>query len=543
MTSTLLVLLVGLLTVVGGILFLRLHAFVALILAALFVGSLSSANMVLRSRLVTASTIPARLTAGQQIESDEECPVDTPLTLLVSHGLGTELKRPARVRLTSAAESAENIVSEETTAGGFRYDVTIVDGQLPVAERDSELRLATAAVLKSADELAGKAVIDRVAAALGSSCTDLAIMIVAASIIGTCLLKSGAADRVVQSSLRAVGPRGAPLGFAFSGFVLSIPVFFDTVFLLMVPLAASLYRRTGKDYLLYVLAVVTGGTMAHSLVPPTPGPLLIAAEFGVSQTAMILGGTIIGLLASIVGLTYAYWINRRCVLPLRTPDGTVEDLKISPTESADAGQPTPSLLASLLPILLPLLLITMGTGIGQQEGAWVWSIGSLSVQSPVIEFLHPFCNKNIALMLGAAAAMLVWVVVRRPSRETLGNAMRQSVISAGTIILVTAAGKAFGQMMQQTSVAELLQQLPASSPSAVVIAAFLVAVAVRTAQGSATVAMLTAAGVFGSLVTSGAAGVHPLYVALAVGCGSKPVSWMNDSGFLVITRMSGMTES
>lgn len=121
--------------------------------------------------------------------------------------------------------------------------------------------------------------------------------------------------------------------------------------------------------------------------------------------------------------------------------------------------------------------------------------------------------------------------------------MRQSVISAGTIILVTAAGKAFGQMMQQTSVAELLQQLPASSPSAVVIAAFLVAVAVRTAQGSATVAMLTAAGVFGSLVTSGAAGVHPLYVALAVGCGSKPVSWMNDSGFLVITRMSGMTES
>ena len=96
--------------------------------------------------------------------------------------------------------------------------------------------------------------------------------------------------------------------------------------------------------------------------------------------------------------------------------------------------------------------------------------------------------------------------------------------------------------MRQTSVAELLQDLPGTSPVAIVVAAFLVTVAVRTAQGSATVAMMTAAGIFGGLVSSGAAGVDPLYVALAVGCGSKPIAWMNDSGFLTITRMSGMTE-
>ena len=97
--------------------------------------------------------------------------------------------------------------------------------------------------------------------------------------------------------------------------------------------------------------------------------------------------------------------------------------------------------------------------------------------------------------------------------------------------------------MQQTSVAELLQQIPAASPLGIVVAAFVVTAVVRGAQGSATVAMMTAAGVFGGLVTSGAAGVDPLYVALAVGCGSKPFPWMNDSGFLVITRMSGMTEA
>ena len=121
--------------------------------------------------------------------------------------------------------------------------------------------------------------------------------------------------------------------------------------------------------------------------------------------------------------------------------------------------------------------------------------------------------------------------------------MQEAVSSAGTIILVTAAGGAFGRMMRQANVAEMLEGLPGTSPVMLVVAAFFVTTAVRTAQGSSTVAMLTSAGIFGGLVTSGAAGVDPLYVALAVGCGSKPFAWMNDSGFWVITRMSGMSES
>ncbi|MCA9062926.1 MAG: GntP family permease [Planctomycetaceae bacterium] len=529
MTITLLVLLTGLMTVVGGIILLRLPAFVALILAAVFVGTLTSSHLVRRSKLTSKAVVRVGFTddTRQRITADRPLPVNETLILMLDAGPGTPLTDVASITLERAEEGAE-------------YTVSRLDGEFPAQPSGKEFLIARPADVQVADQLAKQSVMSRVSAALGSSCSDLAIMIAAASIIGTCLLKSGSADRIVQSSLKATGVRGAPLAFAVSGFVLSTPVFFDTVFLLMVPLAASLYRRTKRDYLLYVLAVVTGGTMAHSLVPPTPGPLLIAAEFDVSITSMVIGGSIIGLLASAVGLTFAYWINGRCVLPLRSPDGEGQSESIESSESS-GDRRLPSLGVALIPILLPLVLITIGSGYDKETGDWIMS--TFRIPAGTVAWLRPFCEKNVALMLGAAAAILAWVTTSTPGRESFGNAMRHSVTSAGTIILVTSAGKAFGQMMQQTSVAELLQQIPASSPDAIVVAAFLVAVAVRTAQGSATVAMLTAAGVFGSLVTSGQAGVNPLYVALAIGCGSKPISWMNDSGFLLITRMSGMTES
>ena len=117
-----------------------------------------------------------------------------------------------------------------------------------------------------------------------------------ASIIGSCLLKSGAADRIVRSMLRLLGEKQAPFSFLGSGFLLGIPVFFDTVFYLMIPLGKAMCMRVGKNYLLYILAIVTGAAMAHSLVPPTPGPLFVANELGVDLGVMILAGCVVGFL-------------------------------------------------------------------------------------------------------------------------------------------------------------------------------------------------------------------------------------------------------
>lgn len=152
-------------------------------------------------------------------------------------------------------------------------------------------------------------------------------------------------------------------------------------------------------------------------------------------------------------------------------------------------------------------------------------------------------DKNVALVLSALVALVILVWQQRTTRQELAHAVGAALSSAGVIILITAAGGAFGAVLRQTGVASLISQLPRTSPVVICTLAFLITTAIRTAQGSATVAMITAVGILSGLARDGNLGFHPVYLALAIGCGSKPLSWMNDSGFWVITRMSGMTEA
>lgn len=531
--TALLVLGTGLLIVIVGILVLRLHAFVALALAALAVSLLTPETLVLRSAILESSI---ELNA-QDVQADSirvrkslvsKASDKNVRWLLLAAPASDEVTGPFRLIPQVATDESQNTGHVYTPVTGHNDDRFLVSApngpRLLIRESD----------FVSAKKLAGTSFISRVTDALGSYCGKLAILIVSASIIGRCLLDSGAADCIVKRTLQALGERAAPAAFAFSGFTLGIPVFFDTVFYLMIPLGKALRLRTGGNYLLYVLSIVIGGTMAHSLVPPTPGPLFIAEEFGVSLGSMILGGIIVGLFSASVGMIFAVWINRRCELPLR-------DFDESTAVGENGNEQSPGLLISLTPIVLPVILITMGSLLTTGDDGRFFA--GIKVSAGIADGISNLSEKNLALLISAMFAVLMYIRTRKPTKDELAGSLQSAVASAGTIILVTAAGGAFGRMMRQTSVAELLQDLPQSSPVIVIVAAFLVTTAVRTAQGSATVAMMTAAGIFGGLVTSGAAGVHPLYVALAVGCGSKPIAWMNDSGFWVITRMSGMTEA
>ncbi|MCA9079065.1 MAG: GntP family permease, partial [Planctomycetaceae bacterium] len=141
----------------------------------------------------------------------------------------------------------------------------------------------------------------RVTQGFGDTCIKIGILIAMAGIIGKCLLDSGAADRIVRTALNWLGERAAPVAFALSGFVLGIPVFFDTVFYLMIPLGKAMRMRTGRNYLMYVLTIVCGATMAHSLVPPTPGPLAVSEELGVDLGTMIVAGGLLGLCTATFG--------------------------------------------------------------------------------------------------------------------------------------------------------------------------------------------------------------------------------------------------
>jgi GntP family gluconate:H+ symporter len=311
------------------------------------------------------------------------------------------------------------------------------------------------------------------------------------------------------------------------------------VFYLMMPLGKAMRLRTGKDYLLYVLTIVAGGTMAHSLVPPTPGPLFVAEHLQVNLATMILLGCLVGVCASAAGYWFACWVNRRSELPLReSPDFSAADMRAA--EQLDERQLPPFSL-SLLPIVFPVLLITARTVLDSSSESTAdggWGLTSL------ISLAHTLGDKNVALMLAAGIALATLAWQKRSTPKDLAAAVQTALAGGGIIILITSAGGAFGGAVRQCGIAEEIARLTGDVPPLLILPiAFLITTMIRTAQGSATVAMMTAVSVLGHFAEPGGLDFHPVYLALAIGCGSKPIAWMNDSGFWVICKMSGMTEA
>lgn len=366
----------------------------------------------------------------------------------------------------------------------------------------------------------------RLATAFGNTSAKIGILIALASIIGTALMRSGAADRIIRGLLSLFGQKNASMALLSGSFTLAIPVFFDTVFYLMIPLVKSLSVRNPKKFSLYLMAVIAGGVMAHSLIPPTPGPLFVAEEMGIDLGLMIMGGLVIGVITITAGYLYALWANKKWDLPMRdTPDISVKELE---QYAARPSSDLPNLGLSLLPVLLPLFLIT-----GNTLSSVLLPKGSL-----FYKILTTLGEANIALFVGAILSMLLlWKQLRE--KADFKKYITEALTSASMIILITSAGGAFGQMLQQTGIGVQIEGLASQYQLALLPMAFLITAVVRSAQGSATVAMVTAMGVMSGVIGTDLA-FHPVYLALAIGCGSKIFAWMNDSGFWIITKMSGM---
>ena len=233
--------------------------------------------------------------------------------------------------------------------------VVVVVGMIIVLRVNAFIALITAAMvvsLLSAGELGEK--ISRVADAFGDAAAKIGIVIALAAVIGKCLMDSGAADRIVRSFLKVLGEKRSSWALMGSGFVLSIPVFFDTVFYLLVPLARSLWKRTHKNYVLYVTAIGCGAAITHTLVPPTPGPLIMAEFLNIKLGLMIMMGVLVGFPTAVVGLWVCRVMNRVFDIPMRPYSGETE-----PDPLAD--EELPPLWLSLLPILLPVILICTNT--------------------------------------------------------------------------------------------------------------------------------------------------------------------------------------
>lgn len=375
----------------------------------------------------------------------------------------------------------------------------------------------------------------RLATAFGNTSGKIGILIAFASVIGMSLMRSGGAERIVRGLLSLFGKKNTSLALLTGSFTLAIPVFFDTVFYLMIPIVKSMGVRNPRKFGLYLMTIIAGGVMAHSLVPPTPGPLFVAQEMKIDLGTMILAGIVIGAITVAGGYAYSLWVTKKWDLPMRdTPDISIENLKeYSERENKDL----PGLWISLLPIILPILLITGNTILNMIYGG----NDSINItQEIILNIFSTLGDANIALAVSSAIALaLLWS--RLKEVKQFKKYIYESLSSAGIIILITASGGAFGQMLQQTGIGIRIEGLASNYQMAILPMAFLITAAVRTAQGSATVAMVTAIGVMSGLVTAGLS-FNPVYLAMAIGCGSKIFAWMNDSGYWIISKMSGMEQ-
>ena len=380
-------------------------------------------------------------------------------------------------------------------------------------------------------QMSQKGVGERVALEFGNTCGKLGILIAMAAVIGRCLLESGAAERIVRSMLKLTGKEKAPIAFLVSSFFLGVPVFFDTVVLLMIPLAKTMSMRLGKNYLLFVLSITAGAAMANSLVPPAPGPMFLVGEMQMHMGTMMIGGILLGLVTITAGYLYARWVNKKWPVALRDSlDARLEDIK---NTSLRPAKELPPLWFSVLPVLIPLVFICIHTA------RHSISTSNTGMWSSLIDFLG---DKNIALVLGGVAALILLIIQKRNTKEDIGPFIHGALMSAGGIILIIGAGGAFGGMLQQTGISQRITELTRNYQMALIPLAFFITAVVRTAQGSATVALITASGMLSGMTQTAGLPYHPLYLGLAIGCGSKLVPWMNDAGFWIICKVSNLTE-
>lgn len=381
----------------------------------------------------------------------------------------------------------------------------------------------------------------RVATGFGTMASKIAVFIAMGSIIGKCMLDSGSAERIILALRRFFGERLIPASLLSGGFILSIPLFYEATFYLLLPIARSVYRLTQNNYLLYLMAIGLGATLSHTLVPPTPGPVAAALTLNVPISTMMLVGAMVGILTTPFALGIAMLMNHLM------PNPEIHLLEEPATDMHDEKE-LPSLLLALAPIIVPLFLILTFTLFNSLETA---NVLNLKTSAPALRnTIHVIGHPQIAMILAALVSMAVLAYVRKFSLRELELRTETALIDAGLIVLIVAAGGAFGEMLRAANVGEAINSLfktdAGLTGTLMLCVAFFVTAMIKTAQGSSTTAIVTASAIFGGVIFAEGAAPLPYnvaYLAVTIGLGSCVTGWMNDGGFWLFCRIGGIKES
>ncbi|MDA0195665.1 MAG: GntP family permease [Bacteroidetes bacterium] len=374
-----------------------------------------------------------------------------------------------------------------------------------------------------ASGMPGALILQSITDGFGGVLGRIGLLILLGVIIGTFLEKTGGAFVIAQKVLSWIGEKSVMLAMMITGYILSIPVFGDSTFIMLNPISKSLSFKGKVPYAATTVALALGATASHSMVPPTPGPIAAAGILGADLGTVIF----LGLIISVIALIPCYFFIGYATANINIIP------KFAAGEEETSSEKFPSVGKSFLPIVVPLVLIVLS------------SIANYPTQpfgqnsfTTVLQFIG---NPIIALLLGAFMSFALpkkFEIKLLSSSSWVGDAL----LIAAPIILITGAGGVFGKMLQNSGIADLVSNNLDNARWGLFLP-FVMALVLKTAQGSSTVALITTASVMAPLLASLGLDTEMLKVltVLSIGAGAMAISHANDSFFWVMTQMSGMS--
>ncbi|MEX0684774.1 MAG: gluconate:H+ symporter [Balneolales bacterium] len=359
----------------------------------------------------------------------------------------------------------------------------------------------------------------------------IAIIVGLGTIIGKLLEVSGGAEALARNAINIFGTERTTWGLTLTGFIISIPVFLDVGFIILVPIVYALSKKTNKSTLHYAIPLLAGLAVAHAFIPPTPGPTAVAEIIGAPLGWVIIFGLITGIPAAIIaGPVFGKYIGKR----IHTVPPEFSESAIIPDSTDNKWD----FYIILLVILLPLLLIVAAT---------VFDVLQANEFLPkdvfwlnLIQFIgHPFSALTITTLI---AGYFLGYKKGFSGKQVL-QFSDKALAPAGLIILVTGAGGVFKEILIDSGVGQALAEIVIAYQIAPIFLAYLLAVIVRVTQGSATIAMITAAGMVAPLISGiGLSSPEKALIVIAIAAGSTILSHVNDSGFWLVNKYLGLTE-
>jgi len=366
-------------------------------------------------------------------------------------------------------------------------------------------------------------VVKSVNSGFGNTLGLIGIVILAGSIIGKFLEKSGGAYTIAESTLKIVGKKNVPLALSIIGYIVSIPVFCDSAFIILSPLAKAITKQAKVSIATGAMALSLGLILTHSIIPPTPGPLGAAGILNADIGLVIA----LAFPVSIIGLIAAWLFSTKIASRIRIdpfPDPGGNEIKTDDK---------PSTAKALLPIFVPILLIILRSL--NEFPSDPFGSGTLS---KIISF---FGQPVVALIIGVSLSFLL---PKKFTREMISSKgwMGEAIIAAATIIIITGCGGAFGQVLQNSGIGDVIKNNLSGAENLSILLPIIIAASLKTAQGSGTVAIVAGAGLMAPLL--GPLGMDTslakALVVVALGAGGMIASHANDSYFWVVTQMSDM---